>query len=421
MRPGAEDPVRADELKRVRCNRAHGVVGRVVENHGHVERRLEHQADGRRDRVRSPPRGDRRQREADHVVVRRCGIGDLDPVGSERAEDVLPARQAVLDVGGDPSSLAAPAEPLQGRGSAALLGPGGQDAREQRAARAVGVLVERQVDLAGGTLEELEERLHEALVGEGLEVGEMEGSPRPASDVDHLVDRREQAVALVADMGYERHARTCRLLGHRHELARRGVGTREVDEPEGQHPCARVEAEPNLVAHCHQVLGRGIHAPATEHDVAHRAVADRRDEREGGSGRVERVEILRHRRPRPVLRPRALERPEVRLPLGPPGRVDRRGREPVGVDHLGREPLRELGREEGIVEAAERRVRVQVDEPRAQHQPSRVQDLACRRGPIRVARRHELDRAPAHADVAHERRRVARVDGGAVEEEVEHG
>ena len=110
-------------------------------------------------------------------------------------------------------------------------------------------------------------------------------------------------MALVADMGDERHARTRRLLGDRDEPAGRREGTRQVDEPERQHPRARVEAEAYLAAHRHQVLRGGIDAPSTEHDVAHRAVAERGDERERGPRRIERVEILLDRRPWPLSGP----------------------------------------------------------------------------------------------------------------------
>ena len=349
-----------------------------MEHHRHVERRLAHQVERGRDRIAAAGRGDLRERPPDGVLVRRRRVRDLDALRPEGAEEVLPAGQAVRDVAGDPPPLAGAAERPQRPARAALLRPGGQDAREQGAARAVGVLVEGQVDLGRGSVQQLEQRLDEALVGERLEVGEMERRPRAARDVDHLVDRLEQAVALVAHVRDERRSRLRRLLRDGDELVRGGVGAGEVDEPEGQHPRPRLEAEPHLAAHRPQRLGGRRDAAAAEHDVAHGAVADRGDERERGPRRVERVEVLRHRRPRPLLRPRPLERAQVRLPLRAPGGVDGRRREPVGVDHLRREALRELRGEEGIVEGAKRRMRVEVDEPGAEHQPASVHDLACR-------------------------------------------
>ena len=248
----------------------------------------------------------------------------------------------------------------------------------------------------------------------------MERCPGAAGDVDHLVDRREQAVPLVPHVRNERRSRPRRLLGHGDELLRGRVGAGEVDEPEGQHPRPCVEAEPDLAAHRPQRLGGRPDASSAEHDVPHGAVADRGDERDRGPGRVERVEVLRHCRPRPLLRARSLERSQVGLPLRAPGGVDGRGREAVGIDHLRREALRELRDEEGIVEGAKRRMRVEVDETGAQQQPGPVHDLACFRPPLRfVTLRHKLDLAVAGTDRALKRRRVAGVDGRAVDEEVE--
>ena len=151
-------------------------------------------------------------------------------------------------------------------------------------------------------------------------------------------------------MGHERHAEGGRLLGDRDELVGGGVGARQVDEPEGEHAGTRLEAEADLASHVAQALGVRLDPPAAEHELAHGAVADRGHERERGPGGIERVEVLLHRRPRPCLGPAALERPQVCLALRPALGRDRGGREAVGVDHLGREALRELRCQERVVE-----------------------------------------------------------------------
>ena len=161
---------------------------------------------------------------------------------------------------------------------------------------------------------------------------------------------------------------------------------------------------------------------AAEDEVAHGAVSDRGDERERGPRGVERVQVLLDRRPRPRLRAAALERSQVRLALGPPVRSDGRRREPVRVDHLRREALGELRGQEGVVERAQRRVGVEVDEPRAEHQPVRLDDLArLRHGRILVTRCTTSIPPARDADVSPERRCVAGVDGGSADQDVEHG
>ncbi len=248
----------------------------------------------------------------------------------------------------------------------------------------------------------------------------MQRRARPARDVDQLGDCVEQAVPLVAHVGDERSADRCRLLGDGDQLVRRSVRARQVDEPEREHAGSRLEPEAHLAAHLDELFACRGHLAASEHELAHCAVADGGDERERGACRVERIEVLGHRRPRPRLRAAALERPQVRLAPGAALRPNRCGSEPVGVDHLGREALGELRRQERVVERDQRRVRVHVDEARAEHQPTSVDDLArLRHAVILVTIRHKDDLAGAGADVAFERRRVARVDGRSADEEVE--
>ena len=200
--------------------------------------------------------------------------------GAERAEDVLPAGQAVLDVVRDPRDRVRVAQARERRRRAALLRPGGQQAREQGAAGAVGVLVEGD---AVGALELLEQRLDQRLVGERLQVRDVERRARAAGDVEHLVDRLEQAGALVADVRDERRAELRRHLGDRDELVGVGVRAREVDEAEGEVRRAGLEAGAHLAPHLPRArrASAGRRSPPIDR-VAGGAVADRGDERDRG-------------------------------------------------------------------------------------------------------------------------------------------
>ncbi len=166
MRPRSEDPVRADQLERVCRNGTYRFVRGVVQHHGHVERRLAHQIEGGRDGIAAAQAADLLERQPHRALVRGGGVRDLDALRSERAEEVLPARQSLRDVAGDPAPVFAPAERAQRALGPALLRPGGKHAREQGAAGAVGVLVEGEVDLRGSRLEQLEQRLDQGLVRE---------------------------------------------------------------------------------------------------------------------------------------------------------------------------------------------------------------------------------------------------------------
>ncbi len=157
MRLGPEDPVRAEQHQRVGCDPPNGLLGGVVQDHLHVELGLEQQLRDRLDGLAA-------------ALGEAHAVGH-DPLRAECAEEVLPAGKAVLDVIRDPRHLRLVAQPRQGRRRAALLRPRGQQAREQGAAGAVGVLVEGD---ALGSLEPLEQRLDQPLVGERLQMRDVE-------------------------------------------------------------------------------------------------------------------------------------------------------------------------------------------------------------------------------------------------------
>ena len=158
----------------------------------------------------------------------------------------------------------------------------------------------------------------------------------------------EQPGALVADVRHERRAERRRLLGERDELVGLGVGAGDVDEPEREHPRARLEPEPDLAPHLGELLGRRSDPVAAEHELAHRAVPDRRDEadRRPASPRAHRG--TRRRSSTATRRARRPRAPAGRPAARPAARRDRRRREPVRVDHLGREALQDLRRQQRV-------------------------------------------------------------------------
>jgi hypothetical protein len=88
MRAVTEDAVGADELQRVPRDPFDGVVARIVEDHRRGEARLDQEVADDVDRVAA-------------ATGERDAVDD-DPLRAERSELILPARQPVLDVVGDP-------------------------------------------------------------------------------------------------------------------------------------------------------------------------------------------------------------------------------------------------------------------------------------------------------------------------------
>ncbi len=299
------------------------------------------------------------------------------------------------------------AHPSERRGRAALLRPCRQQAREQGAAGAVGVLVEAETR----TLDLLEQRLDQRLVGERLQVREMQRGARAARDLEHLVDRLEQALTLVADVRDDRPAELRRHLGDGDELVGVRVGAGQVDEPEREVRRAGLEARPHLPLHLLQLICRRGPALAADHRVAGGAVANRRHERDRRPRRVEGVEVLRERRPRPLVRPRPFQRAQVVAPLRPAARRDGRRRESVRADHLRGHALREHLGQERVVVRPQRRVRVHVDEAGAEPEAGRVDHVAGQPG----SHRRDPPVRDAHVDLR--RLALAGIDRGTADHE----
>ena len=293
---------------------------------------------------------------------------DDDPLRAERAELVLPAGQAVARRRVRSRSRCAGS---RARASvavgAALLRPRRQQAREQRRARAVRVLVERHVEVRARA--SISASSGSISARRRATSGARGGAARP-SGARRRSSRRPPRARRAPSL------RTCGTSGAPNAAASSATATSssvsrvragDVDEPEREHPRARLEGEPHLAAHRVELLGGRLRVAAAEDEsrTAPWPIDGTSDSRR--PRRVERVEVLGERRPRPLGRALALERAQVRAPrLAAVGR-DRRGREPVGADHLGREALQQLRREQRVVQRRERRVRVQVDEAGAEH------------------------------------------------------
>ena len=280
MGAGSEDAVRADELERMGRNGTYRFLGGVVEHHGHVERRLAHQVERRVDRIAAAP-----ARDLASASGRPCRRSAAPALAISMLSG--PSVPRMFSQPGRPWAMSWAIRRRSSRRrvrasvpcGATLLRPGGQDAREQRAARAVRVLVEREVDLARAVSSSSSSSGSiEALVGERLEVREVQRSSRPAGNVDHL-GRSPRAGRGPRCARGGRAVRRRRLPPRATATSSSvaGIGAGQVDEPERQHPGARLEAErvPRGASRA-AAAAVGVDPTAAEHDVAHRPVAHRR-------------------------------------------------------------------------------------------------------------------------------------------------
>ena len=229
----AEDAVGADEVQAVGGDLAHRLVRGVVLDHRHVERRLDEQ---REDRLSADPMP-RSSATAVSVFPTAASFGGAAFAITIRSG---PSVAKVFSQPGTPCCMSCAIRSRSAgscsRSRVAEAPPScaqaGQQRREDRRAGAVRVLVEGEVDVGARAVEELEQRIDERLVGERLQVREVQRRARAARDLDELADRLEHLVALVAHVGDERRAERRGLLGQRDELVGVGVGAGQVDHPE---------------------------------------------------------------------------------------------------------------------------------------------------------------------------------------------
>ena len=303
MRVRAKDAVGADKPERVREQRAHHLFARVVIDHRYVEPRVVHKVERGDHGMATALIGDLGQRPADRFGTCGCGLRDEYSLRPARDIEVLPTGQASLDVGDDPCARLGVLETREHFRGAPGERPGRQQHGKDRRAGAVRVLVEAEIDLAGGAVQKREQRLHQFGVTDQLEVGEVQRSASPSCNSGELVDRLQHASRLVAHVRDEWRADAGRLVRDGFQLFRCSVEAGQVDHPKRQGTSARFKAGADNVAHAAQLGRVGRAVVAADHEVPHRAMPDRRNQRRRRAGRRERFEVFVEGRPFPGRRP----------------------------------------------------------------------------------------------------------------------
>ena len=210
-------------------------------------------------------------------------------------------------------------------------------------------------------------------VVEVRDVGRRTGA---SPDLDRLAERVQVAVAeRVPDVGVIEAAVPARLFGQGSELLGRGIAAGRVVEPGAETDRALLQPLAEECPHPVECAGVGRHVVPAECRDAERRVADQRGDVEARPAVVAAKEA-RYRVPVVGDRRIAVEagihldhRVEVLAPR------ERREADPVDTDHLGRDPLADLGLVPRVVEDDEAAVTVQVDEARGDD-PSRGVDRA---------------------------------------------
>src|SRR5215211_3124873 len=165
-----EHPVGTDQLQRVPGYGPHRLLGSVVVDRGDIEPGVLEEIHDRHERVTTAPLPYRDERLTDHIAMSRRCVDHDDASGPASLVGVLPAGQSPLDIAPHRLPLRRVLKALQRRGDPTLLSPRGQQSRQHRASGPVGVLVEGDIDLGAGFLEEPEERLYQPRVADDLEV-----------------------------------------------------------------------------------------------------------------------------------------------------------------------------------------------------------------------------------------------------------
>ena len=350
-----------------------------------VEPVLEQDVEGELQRIAVELIGELRQRPAGPFGA-ACRERDAQAAPAGIRGHVLPAGDPAIDLGPDEIADVWIGE----RGHAIVdtqrLERRRQDRGEGRRRRGVRVLV--RADVEALRARELEpgdrvigptpHRARSALEVRHLETG---ARTRRPDGRDRLVERLEQAVALVAHVGRV-HAATARRRGHeRLDLvgsARASPGRRSGPSRDPARPRpARPSTAPTIAA-----SSSGVAAPSvgTEDGPANGAVAD--EERDVRPERLlgDPIEVLPEGRPAR----RELVRPERQVDELAPGVGDRREGVAAVARELGGKALVEVAGQGAVEEERSVRVAVRVDET-GRHDPSGPGPGRARRRPDRPA------------------------------------
>ena len=393
----------------------------VVLDGGDVELCVQQQFQSRAKRIRAPLIPQPGECLPGVALARRPGSSDHETFRAQVPVQVLPAWKPSSHIVGDGPSLRCVAEPAEDSRGPSILRPRREDLGQHAGARAVRVLVEREVDFGHRRPHQVEERTDEIPVPDHFQVGQMKGGAGPPGHVHHLVNSLEDAGCLIPDVHCERGPESGRLLGQFNELFGLSEHPRCVYETEGERTGPCLQTSPDLVPDRPELPPGGPAGSSSYHPVPHRVMPYRWDQPGCGPGHVQGLQILLNRGPRPAIGARPLDGPQVVTPVLRPGGIDRRRGQPIRVDEFGGEPLRDLGQEPGVEEGLEGAMRVQVDEARAQHQPVPSDDLSSMLGGQIGANRG--DPCTGHGHVRHQPGAVSREHPRAANQQVKarHG
>ncbi len=281
-----------------------------------------------------------------------------------------------------PPDLLVP-EPFEEPVGSALLGPVGHEGGEAGARGDVRVLVEGHVDaLPPALLHEPQGvlRLAPVRLPGGLEVGYLDRDARPPADLDGLLHGLEEGLPLPPDVAEVDAVEVLEDLRELDDLVGLCECARRVDEPGGHPPRPVLQRLGDEPLHLLQLRTGRLPVLVPHHVLPDGALANHRDDVEGGAGGVYEAHVLRHGLP-VELEVLAEARPHVFLPVGPHLGVHGGGRAPAVPDDLGGHPLADLALYPRVDQDGVVRVAVDVDEtgghdaPRCVDPPPRLGSL----------------------------------------------
>ncbi|MPM56255.1 hypothetical protein SDC9_103057 [bioreactor metagenome] len=237
MRRRVEDPVTAEQRSRTPVDLVDDPLGRIVVDHRGVQACPGADLDDRIGGFALEHLGGLGDRVPDDLV-QAGGLSDGYVLGTAGTVEVLPAGQPVAHVRGQFAARGTIPDASQRGLGAAGHGPGRQQRGQQSRARAVRVLVDGQVDLAGGGLEQSQQLVEQVFVADELEVRDVQPRAGFAAGIDELAHRGQRFAGLVAHM---RNQRDAVLGGHRSQrpqFAASAVHAGRVDHSEAQRGAA---------------------------------------------------------------------------------------------------------------------------------------------------------------------------------------
>ncbi len=333
--------------------------------------------------------------------------------GARGSVEVLPRRGRVAHLGEHTRANRRILQPADPGLEAAVLHPRRHGGIEPGRTRRVQVHIRGDADPGGArSLDLVDERVELAPISSArsFQVIDLRRRARGPGDVDGLLRRLEQPIALAAHVHAVDPAAARRLAGERHELGGASVLVRAVDERGGDPEGSFLHRLAHQRAHPLELRGGRLHVALAEHVGADRARAH-----EGGDiGRnavpLELVQVLPESGPVDRVVNVGLALPRVALHL----RSQRPHR--VLAEHLERHSLAQIAQRPAVRDEGLFRVRQHVDEPGRHRLAARLEALGRRPGSMRS---HVDDAIAPQGYVAHERWAPrAVVDGAAADHHI---